>query len=93
MQKKYIINNLLEGQGLGNQLWCIFTTIGLAEKFKDTIQIIVNWKFFKGNEIFDFKNIELNFNKIKSNKVINLKPKYDLFSAHDFSEFDFYQLK
>ena len=93
MNKKYIINNLLEGQGLGNQLWCIFSTIGLSEKFEDTFPIIGNWKFFKGNEIFDFKNIELNLNKINSNKIINLKQKYDLFSAHDFSEFDFNRLK
>jgi len=93
MNKKYIVNNLVEGQGLGNQLWCIFTTIGISEKFKDTLPLIGNWKLFKGNELLRFINVDVNSDIIKSEKKINLIPRFDLLTAHDFSKFDFSKLK
>lgn len=41
MKQKYIVNNLVESQGLGNQLWCILKTKVLCEKFKNTFPLYV----------------------------------------------------
>ena len=50
-----IINEFFEGQGLGNQLWCYISTLGIANKL-GVEQININCEKFKGKDFLEINN-------------------------------------
>lgn len=50
------------GQGLGNQLWLLFSALSIAAKYKKKL-VIENYKFFIGKNFIKLKNIIIFNNK------------------------------
>ena len=83
---KKIIVNLDLGQGLGNQLWCIFSAIGIAQRSNRCV-LVGNYKYYKGRNIIDFtKSVEKSLNFIEVPNKIGPRNEYDLITGLDYCQ-------
>jgi hypothetical protein len=58
-----IISRIYQGQGFGNQLWCIFTAYALAKKKRYSLGFLDPNNLFLGSSIFSFSK-KLFFNRL-----------------------------
>ena len=83
-----LVVNLHEGQGLGNQFWCIFVMLELCARH-DLVPCIANYKNYKGINIIEFdETVVIERDELVVSTRLEPIPKFDLLSGLDYSEFD-----
>lgn len=93
-----ILINFRDGQGLGNQLWLLFTAIYLTDKLKRVLKIrniqkfkgkaLIDKNFLKDIKIFNSKDINLDWTVIEAFPYVELSSKEKIYfqENNDFIE-------